>query len=352
MLRFNVRLSSFLLLFIVCTLLSACGDSPLVRQESFVFGTRVEIVSYGTPAPQAREALAETLREFDRMHHAYHAWQPSQLTTLNAHIAAGQSTTVSAELIDLLRISGRYSELSEGLFEPAIGGLIAAWGFQADQFVARLPPEKDITRLVAAKPRSTDLEFNGLQVRSANPAVQFDFGGLVKGYALDRAAQILHRHGVNNALINIGGNVMALGKKGDVPWQVGIQSPRSAAPLATLALYDGEAIGTSGDYQRFFELNGKRYSHLIDPRTGRPSEAAQAVTILITPQATGHTQAGTLSDLTSKPIFLAGVDWPRMARKLNVSYVLRVDPHGAIQVTPAMRARLRWADGVVASDVK
>ena len=104
--------------------------------------------------------------------------------------------------------------------------------------------------------------------RQSQPRVKLDLGGYAKGYALDRAAEILKSQGIHNALINIGGNVLALGTHGTRPWRVGIQHPRKPGPLATLELRDGEAIGTSGDYQRYFELDGKRYCHLIDPRTG------------------------------------------------------------------------------------
>jgi thiamine biosynthesis lipoprotein len=143
-------------------------------------------------------------------------------------------------------------------------------------------------------------------------------------------------------LINIGGNVMALGRKGDTPWRVGIQHPRAAqaggAPLATLELRNGEAIGTSGDYQRFFEIDGQRYSHLLDPRTGQPARGTQALTILIPPGEA----AGMRSDVLSKPLFVAGDDWPTLANKLGVGQVLRVDAAGKIAVTTAMRERLKF----------
>jgi thiamine biosynthesis lipoprotein len=171
--------------------------------------------------------------------------------------------------------------------------------------------------------------------------VQLDLGGIAKGYALDRAALILHRRNIRNALINIGGNVMALGSKGKTSWSVGIQHPRASGPIATLALYDGEAIGTSGDYQRFFEVAGRRYSHLIDPTTGEPAQHTQAVTVLITPQK----DAGLLSDVTSKPIFLGAGNWREMARRCGVTHVMRIDASGRISVTSSLRARLKWQNG-------
>ena len=139
-------------------------------------------------------------------------------------------------------------------------------------------------------------------------------------------------------MINIGGNVMALGDKNGEHWKVGIQHPRQPGPLATVELLDGEAIGTSGDYQRFFELNGKRYCHVLDPRSGEPVTHTQAVTVLVSPRPA----AGTLSDVASKPLFIAGPEWPAAARKMGVDQVLRIDSGGRVQVSGKLKARLEF----------
>jgi thiamine biosynthesis lipoprotein len=150
----------------------------------------------------------------------------------------------------------------------------------------------------------------------------------------------LKQQGIHNALINIGGNVMALGTHGSRAWRVGIQHPRKPAPLATLELHDGEAVGTSGDYQRYFELEGKRYCHLIDPRTGYPVQGVQAVTIL-----THGEHAGLQSDASSKPIFISGTaGWLAAAQKMQLSEVLLVDAQGMVHLTAAMQKRLKFTD--------
>lgn len=339
--RASVRCWSLGLILLLPGVLAGCGDGPLVRQESFVFGTRVEVVTFGVPEAQARQALSEVLREFDRLHRTYHAWQPSELMTLNAAFARGETRPITPEMRKLLTESRRFADISDGLFDPAIGKLIALWGFHSDTFAPVIPDAAAVRKLVAEHPSVRELEIGEDTVSSRNPAVELDLGGIAKGYALDRAAALLHGKGVKNALINIGGNIMALGSKGDTPWTVGIQHPRASGPMATLALYDGEAVGTSGDYQRFFEVGGKRYSHLLDPRSGEPAQHTQAVTVLITPRE----NAGLLSDVTSKPIFLSAERWRDMARRIGVEHVLRVDAAGRIAVTEALRARLRWQEG-------
>jgi FAD:protein FMN transferase len=258
--------------------------------------------------------------------------------SLNAAFAKGESAQTSDEMRFLVERSQHFARISDGLFNPAIGKLIALWGFHSDTFAPVVPDNIAVKRLVDARPSVLNLTISGNEIRSANPAVELDLGGIAKGYALDRAAALLHQRGIHDALINIGGNIMALGSKGKTPWTVGIQHPRASGPLATLTLYDGEAIGTSGDYQRFFEVGNKRYSHLIDPRSGFPAAHTEAVTVLITPQA----NAGLLSDVTSKPIFLGGNQWREMAKRCGVNEVLRVDANGKIAVTTALRARLRW----------
>lgn len=328
-----------LCLAILFVLVAGCGRTPLQEQQAYVFGTRVEVIVVSEQPEQGRQAIAAVLREFDRLHHSYHAWQPSELSTLNEAIAAGRSHPVSPELAGFIAQAQALARQGDNLFDPGIGRLIALWGFQADEFKAELPAAADIQAWRASQPSIADITIDNTSVQSRNPRVALDFGGYLKGVALDRAASILRGMGIHNALINIGGNVMALGSKEGRKWRVGIQHPRQPGPLATVLLDDGEAIGTSGDYQRFFEVDGKRYPHLLDPRSGYPASHTQAVTVLIPAGA----QAGTLSDAASKPIFIAGPEaWRDMARRMGVGLVLRIDGEGRIQVSEALHKRLEF----------
>ena len=329
---------------VLITGLTGCAKAPLYQQESFVFGTRVELLIAGLDEAQARPAAAAVLREFDRLHRTYHAWKPSELSDLNAAIAAGKTAAVSPEMASLIADAQRLTKLGDLLFDPGIGRLIGLWGFQSDDFKAQLPDPAALARWRTSRPSIADLTLAGEQVSSRKADVAIDFGGYLKGVALDRAAEILKQHGVSNALINIGGNVMALGTKNGERWRVGIQHPRQSGPLATVALDDGEAIGTSGDYQRFFMLDGQRYCHLLDPRSGQPVTHTQALTVLVSQRPA----AGTLSDAASKPLFIAGAEWPSLAAKLSINQVLRVDADGHLQVSAALQRRLEY----VATDAK
>lgn len=333
----------FVLLVALLVALAGCSRPQLFHQEAYVFGTRVDLTVYGVTLNEAETAMGAVLREFDRIHHAYHAWQSSELTRLNEALAQGQSYDVSEELAELLRDVRELAAMGDHLFDPALGGLIELWGFHDDEFEPRLPDEDAVAALLAANPRMSDVRIDGTVVSSDNPAVQIDLGGYAKGFALDRAAIILRHHGLEDALINIGGNIMAMGSKGGTPWRVGVQHPQEPRPLATMPLYDGEAIGTSGDYQRFFEIDGQRFSHLLDPRTGRPATGTQSLTVLITPREA----AGTWSDAASKAPFIADDDaWRDYLRRYDIDHALRVATDGTIEVTRELRARLQIPSGI------
>jgi len=330
-----------LLVALAVILLAGCeGKEPLYQEQGYVFGTLVEISVYGETETRARQAVSEVMHEFQRLHNMLHAWQPGELSELNEAFAKGESMAISAELVSILQNAGQISQQSNRLFNPAIGGLVQLWGFHADEFKPVQPDDKQVAQWVAANPQMSDITIARSRAESKNKSVQLDLGGYAKGYALDRAAELLRKQGIHNALVNIGGNILALGQHGKRPWRVGIQHPRKPGALATLDLQDGEAIGTSGDYQRYFMLGNVRYCHLINPRSGYPMQGVQAVTIL----ARGE-HAGVLSDAASKPLFISGASgWREAARQMNLSEAMLVDGQGVVHLTAALQKRLEFTD--------
>lgn len=326
------------LLLSLLLLLGACQPpATTYRTEGRVFGTVVAVSIHGQPRERADALAREVLREFDRLHHKYHSWQPSMLTALNTAIERGEPFVADAEMVGLLQSATRLAERSDNLFNPAIGRLIRLWGFHAGQFAPRSPPPEQIRHWVDAKPRLSDLRYDGVTISSTNKAVMIDLGGYAKGYALDRAALILRRAGVRAALVNVGGNVLAIGRPGARPWMVGIQDPRGPGAVAQVALNDNEAVGTSGDYQRYFMMKGKRHPHIIDPRSGYPIDLVASVTVI----ASGGADAGLRSDGNSKPLFISGpAGWEAMAAKMGMREVLLIGAGRQVLMTPAMRARL------------
>ena len=323
-------------------------QEPLYHAQSYVFGTLVDISIYGEPEERAKLLVNQVLQDFQNLNNQLHAWkpvsnnQPSELGRLNAALASSSNPiTISPQLAAMLTDATDLSVKSQGLFNPAIGHLISTWGFQRDEFTAVNIDDAKIKALVLANPRMTDIVVKNNTASSSNPNVKLDLGGYANGYALDIAADYLRKQQVKNALVNIGGNIIAIGQHGDKPWRVGIQHPRKPAALATLDLADGWAIGTSGDYQRYFILGGKRYCHIIDPRSGYPVQHTQAVTVLIPPQK----NAGVLSDVASKPIFIAAAeDKPKTAAMLGIEYFMVIDRQSNIFVSSALAHKLEWLD--------
>lgn len=310
----------------------------LHRRMSYVFGTLVEVVIAGAKTPVACEATDAVLGELDRLHWKLHAWKSGDLVDLNRAIAAGRRPlVVDREIGSVIRSATCLSVRSHGLFNPAIGRLVGLWHFHDDVCRGEVPDAVEIAGLVQANPQMSDLVVGEGDLVCTNPSVQLDFGGYAKGYALDRARELLRERNITDAFINMGGHVMALGRCGDRRWAVAIRHPRNAGVLARLELDDGEIVSSSGDYERYFFANGRRYAHIIHPRTGYPVDHAQAVSVLTSP---GH-DSGALSEAASSALFVAGPHaWRAAANRLGVTCALLVDRNGKVHLTSAMEDRL------------
>lgn len=332
--------SIFILLLLA---LSACSKpEPLYNTQSYVFGTLVDISIYGESEEKAQAAASNVTQQFQQLHNRLHAWQASELSTLNQAFTQGSApVAIKPDLAAMIQDATALSTQSKGAFNPAIGGLIAEWGFQHDEFKPKKVDENKVASLVKANPQMTDIVIENGKAYSKNPAVQLDLGGYAKGYALDIAVTELKKLDIKNALINMGGNIIALGQHGDKPWRVGIQHPRGPSAIAAVDLPSGWAIGTSGDYQRYFELDGKRYCHIINPSSGFPAEGVESVTVLIPPKQ----NAGVLSDVASKPIFIAQPNQRAEAVKnMGVDNFLIIESTNKISISSSMAKRIIWLD--------
>ena len=196
------------LLFILSLLLASCSKlEPIHNTQSYVFGTLVDITIYGEPEAEAQDLAGEIIRDFQNLHNRLHAWRPSEIKRLNHAFAHGKlPVSIKPDIAAMINDATTLSIQSKGAFNPAIGGLIAEWGFQNDEFKPIKINDYKLKKLVATKPEMVDIVISNGKAFSNNPAVQLDLGGYAKGYALDKALASLRKHGVKNALINIGGN--------------------------------------------------------------------------------------------------------------------------------------------------
>jgi thiamine biosynthesis lipoprotein len=323
--------------FLLILLLISCGQQQIYKQQFYVFGTLVGVTVWGVPEQQANQAVEAVIHDFQAMHRHWHAWQPSPLTELNQAIAAGQTWIIEEKsLLPLLKQAQLFYQQSEGLFNPAIGQLVGLWGFHQDEFSQTPPPmPAKIAELVALAPSMADIVIEGQNISAKNSAVQLDFGAFAKGYAVDLAIEKFRQLGIENAIINAGGNLKAIGQKGKNPWWIGIRHPSGQGVLGAIAISGEESVITSGSYERFREYNGKRYSHIIDPRTGEPATGFTSVTVI--------DQNGARADAAATALMVAGLlDWHRIAQQMEVKYVMLVDEAGTVYVNPAMAKRVQF----------
>jgi thiamine biosynthesis lipoprotein len=325
---------------VVPALLTACQRETQHSAELFVFGTIVEVKLWGASKEQAGRAFSEIQQMFQGMHRDWHAWEPGLLVKINEAFASGDSATANPEIIEMIRQSQWVEENSGGLFNPAIGGLVALWGFHTSDYPIIGPPpsQADIDRILTHHPSSRDIRIDGLRLTSENPFVQLDFGGIAKGYAVDLAVARLRELGIGNAIVNAGGDLRAFGRHGDRPWRVAVRKP-GGGTIGTVEVRSDEALFTSGNYERFREDSEERYPHILDPRTGWPVRDVASATVI--------TSNGILADAAATALIVAGMkEWSAVARSLGLSQVLMIDGAGRVYLTPEMAARIEFGEGV------
>jgi len=256
--------------------LSGRGMPPLVRAARPVMGTTATIVA-AHPQPEAGRAVAaalDALQDVERRMTRFLA--DSEVGRINT--APGVARPVSASTAEVMASALALAAASDGYFEPGLGRQEALWGFYDHQAPERLPAgwwrREPAWRTIRLETDDTP------RVTLTDPTVRLDLGGIAKGYGVDRAVAVLREAGVEHALVNVGGDLYALGSRpGGEPWRVGVRHPRRDDRfLAVMRLRD-QAVATSGDYENFFMRAGRRYSHLLDPRTARPAPYHQSVTV-------------------------------------------------------------------------
>lgn len=321
-------------------LLAACGGDPEPQRHGFfAFGTWVELSLAGVDKDAARAARDAVSEEFQRLHGAWHAWEPGPLGDVNAALARGEAVAADPELAELIARARPLAAASGGLFDPGIGALVALWGFHSEAPGPAPPAPEAIDAWLAARPGIADLDMDGERLHTDKSLLHLDFGAFAKGVAVERALAILRRLGIEHAIVNAGGDLGAMGwaggRAGSRPWRIGIRHPRAEGVLATLELAAGEAVFTSGDYERFFIHEGRRHHHILDPRSGRPAEGAVAVTVV-------HPQAA-LADAAATALFVAGPGgWRAVAAALGVDQAMLIDADGGIHMTEALARRLQF----------
>ena len=287
-------------LLLSCILALSCdsGRSAPYRETAEIMGTTfsVTIDAHDDPS-RAAHAAFEEIRRIDRLLSTYK--KDSEISEVNRR-ASLERVSVGADFWKVIGASRDLHELSEGRFDPTIYPLMRMWGFTRRQ--GRIPTDEELADALSL------VNFGKVTLDEATHAIGFgqegmalDFGGIAKGYAVDRAMDALREMGVKSAIIDAGGNFYALGIPSDRErWQAGVRHPlKSDDIIARLPVTD-KGMATSGDYERFFEIDGKKYCHIMDPRTGRPVEGMLSATVVA--------ETAMEADALSTAVFVLGGD--------------------------------------------
>jgi thiamine biosynthesis lipoprotein ApbE len=286
-------------------------ELTLFKKAALSMGTLFEISAYVANKYKAEKAFNDVFKEINRLDYLMSNYkEESELSEINKNAASGP-TTCDNELAYVIEQSLQYSDITDGAFDITIGPLMKKWGFFKEQ--GRILGKEELKSVLESVSYKNIII--GETVKKSlfrDPSVvktisfkhsgtQIDLGGIGKGYAVDMAARVLKGNGINSALMNFAGNIYAYGTPpGKDSWVIGLQHPRKSEGLLGSFEIRDKAVSTSGDYEKFFTIDGERYSHIIDPRTGNPVKDIVSVTIVA--------DNATRADALSTGVFVLGLD--------------------------------------------
>src|SRR5262245_41970015 len=284
---------------------AACNRGPdapaphLIERSRRSMGSELHLTAWAADDGRTIAAFENLFHEVENLDALMTVWRDtSDIQRLNA--AAGQQPVpVSPEVREVLRIARRISDWTNGRFDITFAALSGLWKFDQDQDDTIPDPDAIRARLPFIDYRAVEVNDRAGTARIAKKGVRVNLGGIGKGFAVDRGVAILRRHGLRDFLIQFGGDMYVAGQRGDRPWRIGIRDPRGPADrsFAAIDLSDG-TFSTSGDYERAFLKDGRRYHHILNPRTGEPARDCRSVT-LVTGQAV-------IADALAKGVFILG----------------------------------------------
>ena len=290
------------------------------RVNDGIMGTRIVVELWADDATQANAAIDAVMAEMVNIDNNMSTYKPdSEVSRVNGN-AAKAPMVISPELFDLLTTALEFSRITEGAFDITY----ASVGFMYDFRAHKKPTEAEIeSALPAVNYHHVVLDQKTRTVFFTQPGVRIDLGGIGKGYAVDRGIAILQAKGVSHALVTAGGDSRIIGDRFGKPWIVGIRHPDDKAHvIAKIPLVD-TAMSTSGDYERYFDEDGVRYHHIIDPRTGKSASKVRSATILAS--------TATRTDGLSKTAFVLGAEEAmKIYEKLDDVDAILVTPDGRV----------------------
>ncbi len=275
-------------------LLSGCGvfspDNVKYESTGFYFDTVISVTVYGRSFEKLPEKCMELAAHYESLLSA--TLEGSDIWNINH--SGGEPVTVDEDTLSLIETSLSYARFSDGLVDPTIGPLTSLWDFGSDG--RGTIPEKEQIETALKHVDYRSILINGRQVTLADPKAHIDLGFIAKGFIADKMKEYLSSQGVSSALVNLGGNVVTLGTKPDgSPFRIGIQNPfeKNGSAALTLEITD-KSVVSSGDYERFFEKDGKIYHHILSTDTGYPAESGLSQVTVLSPRSVDGDALSTL----------------------------------------------------------
>jgi thiamine biosynthesis lipoprotein len=318
--------------FVFSTLACRPQEERIFRKSMLMMDTLVTITAVSATEADADKAIDMAFQEIGRLEKAANFYShESEISHINTH-AGISPVKVSADIIDLLSKARDVAEVTDGAFDPTIGPLISLYDFRNH----RAPSDQEVRKnLRLVNYRNMVIDREESRVFLEKKGMLIDPGGIMKGYAAGKAAEVLRQHGIYSGIVAVAGDIRAFGVNPDgKPWRIGIRDPRGKKDddiVAVIELGD-MSVSTSGDYERYFIQNGKRIHHLISPKTGYPAESCRSVSI-ISPE-------GAFADAYSTGICILGPEKGlKVIEKAGLDGII-IDERGILHTSHGIREHL------------
>jgi thiamine biosynthesis lipoprotein len=328
-------LSKILLLGISLPMSAPPAHAQWLTGEEAIMGTAIRVELWADDEATGEAAIAAVMTEMHRIDRAMSPYKPeSELSRINRE-AAERPVPISQEMFDILSRSIEFSKISGGTFDITFSSV----GYLYDYRRHIKPTDKEIEQaLPGIDYRHIQLDARKRTVRFARPGVRIDLGGIGKGHAVDNGIALLKKRGITQAIVTAGGDSRVLGDRGGRPWMVGIRDPRRKDNMVAVIPLINSAISTSGDYERYFEVDGERYHHILNPKTGRSATGVHSVSV-IGPDAT-------TTDGLTKPVFILGPEKGlRLIESIPGIDAVIIDADGKMFYSSGLQGRKQESSG-------
>jgi thiamine biosynthesis lipoprotein len=319
-------------------LLVACKETHTYRVGRPLIGTLINLTIVTDSEAHGAKAAEAVFAEIARIESLFSPFKKeSDVCRLNAS-GGDREVPVSGEMLDLLEQSVEISEATAGAFDVTFATLSGLWKVGSDPFV----PPSGVRVQKMLQYMGADKIVLSRQKKSAhfrNRNTKIGLGGIAKGYAILRAIEVLRSHGITDAIVDAGGDVQVIGRRDGSPWCVGLLHPRTRNIIAALALQPGQSVATSGDYERFSMYRGRRYHHILDPRTGFPAEGMTSVSVICSDPVA--------ADAFATAFFVMGKERARkiLSRREDLRAIL-IDKNMKISASKELKGQVTWEGGL------